>query len=290
MRSLRRHEFASVGLDDFLATLGDGHNTGLRIPAAVTDPRGGLIVDPYLFLVASVDLIPGDSVIGVDQYLSLAVPQSTSEGGGPPLYPFEVPIRTELWHPSDGFAEWIVTVDNSPPSNVRRGPFDQDSFIREDCETPALVYETAHFPAVPTAPGYLGLDAYTAPSVLGSAVLQMRDLRYPWTHQVAKHALRIPVDTDTRVRFYCRIQQTASSNRITLPTAATVFAAFPGAFAPEDALLSASQTAMAADTLQYWRVAGRIFVDRSSGHRRHFEPGENRAAPSCDNPGCRCGR
>lgn len=283
MRSLRRHEVASVGLDDFLATLGDGHGTGLRIPAAVTDGQGALL-DPYLFLLASADIGPGDAVVGFAQYLSIAMPQASGEGGSPPLYPYEVPIRTERWHPPDGFAQWILTFDNTPPAQVRGNVNDSDSFKYEDSTTPALVYETVHFPAVPTAPGYLGLDGYTAPAILGSVVMEVRDLRFPWTAQWAYDAMRLPAWSNTRVRLYCRIQQTIAARRLRMQVPATLFAEFPGSFAPEDGLLTASQQNTVDDTLQYWAVAGRLIIDRGSGRRRNFEFGEGAAAPlDCSN-------
>lgn len=279
MRSLRRHEVASAGLDDFLATLGDGHGTGLRIPSAVVDFNGNLI-DPYLFLLASADMGPGDALVGLSQYLSIALPQAAGEGGTPPIVPYEVPIRTPRWHPPDGFAEWLVTFDNSPPAQVKGNAFDSDSFKYEDATTPALVYETVHFPAAPTAPGYLGLDAYTAPAVLGSVVLELRDLRYPWEAQWAYDALRLYADNNVRVRLYCRIQQTIAGRRPTMPIPASAFTTFPGSLAPEDGLLTLSQdNKLADDTLQYWNVAGRLVFDRGERRRRDMQFGERAAAP-----------
>ena len=283
MRNRRRHEVASAGLDDFLATLG-GHGTGLRVPAAVAGTgEGAPLFPPYLFLLAVADLVPGDALAGVAQIATVAAPQSSSAQDGAPFYPFEREITSPLWHPPDGFIEWILTADRTPPSSTKTGPLDQDTFIFEDCETPCLLYETAHFPAVPTAPGYLGLDGYTPPGIRGESILTVRDLRYPWTDRNTLRSLLYPAHTNTRLRLYARVQQTSAITRIGIPIngQSPIFFQYPGAFGPEDQLLAASQGgALAEDTFQYWRVGGRLILDRAN---RHLERGEA-AGATRDNP------
>jgi hypothetical protein len=282
MHSRYRHEFGSAGLDDFLQTLGDGHGTGLRIPAAAVGSQSGLPID-YLFLLHAVDLLPGDELRGVAQLLTVAAPQATTPAppAEPVTYPFENVVRTSTWHAPDSYQQWILTYENTPPTGAQRnGPLDSDSFVFEDCQSPALVYETAHFPAVPPAPGYLGLDDYTPPAVKGSIVLVVRDLRWPWTDDQSFPSLRIAVHTNTRFRFYLRIRQTSAATRPLLPIDATAWAKFPDCFAPEDGMLVASQTLLGADTFQYWRCAGRILY-QSGKYVRRFEPGEAAAAPEC---------
>jgi hypothetical protein len=279
MHSAFRHEVASAGLDDFFQTLGDGHNTGLRIPAAAVGAQSNEPLD-YLFLLHVVDLEPGDELVGLAQLLTVAAPQASGEQGTPPVYPFERVVESPLWHAPDSFHQWILTVENIPPSGRVAGPLDQDSFVFEDCDTPALLYETAHFPAVPTAPGYLGLDDYTPPGVRGSIVLFVRDLRWPWSDLQSFPSMRIPPNSPMRFRFYLRIRQTSAATRFALPIPATAWASFPGVFTPEDGLLKASQTTLGADTFQYWRCAGRI-IYQSGKRLRDFEPGETAAAPEC---------
>ena len=283
MHSRYRHEVASSGLDDFLQGLGDGHGTGLRIPAAAVGAQSMQPLD-YLFLLHAVDLAPGDELRGLAQLLSVAAPQVVPSGPAPgatsPVYPFERLVESVLWHAPDSFQQWILTRENTQPRKIIQGPFDSDSFLFEDADTPALLYESAHFPAAPTSPGYLGLDDYSPPGVVGSVVLEARDLRWPWTDLQSFPSLRIAVTTNTRYRFYLRIRQTSAATRIELPIPADAWATFPGVFTPEDGLLVASQTTLAADTFQYWRCAGRILY-QSGKHVRDFEPGESAAAPRC---------
>lgn len=271
----QRREIASSGLDDFLAGLG-GHNTGLRIPAQAVGAVSGLPLT-YLFLLHVVDLVPGDVLVGLAQLLTVATPQTTAASTA--VYPFEREIVSPLWRPPDGFARWFLTAENNPGSGRSTGAFDSDSFIFEDAQAPALLYETVHFPVVPPAPGYLGLDDYTAPALQGSVVLEARDLRWPWSDLQSFPSMRRAVSTNTRFRFYVAVRQTSAATRPKLPIAANAWADFPGVFAPEDGLLVASQQAgsmgapLAVDSLQYWRCAGRI-VHQSGKFVRSFEEGE----------------
>jgi hypothetical protein len=277
MRVRKLHEVASSGLDDFLANLG-GHHTGIRIPSASVGALTHKPID-YVALLHCVDLIPGDALVGLGQLLTIAAPQVVPGEGSPasPVYPFERAIESVLWHFPDTYSRWFLTEDKTPPSGLPTGPADSDSFRFEDADTPALVYETVHFPAVPLAPGYLGLDDYTPPGIHGSVVLEARDLRWPWTDLQSFPSLCRPVDSNTRFRFYLRVRQTNPGSRLKLPIDPTAWAKFPGVFAPEDGYLVASQGApggvLVADTLQYWRCAGRILY-QSGKHLRHFEPGE----------------
>lgn len=289
MRVAKRHELASSGLDDFFATLG-GHNTGIRVPAAAIsegEPHHPL---DYLFLLHCVDLVPGDELVGLAQLLTIAAPQVVSPPQGPPagpaapaapvlspVYPGEKEIVSPVWHFPDAYSRWFLTEDKKPPSGGSTfGGSDSDTFRFEDSDTPALLYETVHFPAVPLAPGYLGLDDYTAPGIRGSVVLESRDLRWPWSDLQPFPSLRKPVDTPTRFRFYLRLRQSDPGTRIKLPLPNTLFFQFPTSFTPEDGYLVASQTVLTADTLQYWRCAGRI-VYQSGKHVRHFQAGESAA-------------
>lgn len=276
MHSKRRHEVASAGLDDFFANL-TGQNTGLRIPTAAVGAVSGLPLD-YLFLLHTVDVTPGDALVGLAQFLSMGAPQTISESTI--LYPFERQVQSVLWKFPDTYYEWILTEDKVQPSGGAAGANDSDSFAFEDSQTPALLYETVHFPAVPPAPGYLGLDDYTAPGVRGSIVLTVRDLRWPWTDLQSFPSLWLTPNKSTRYRFYLRIRQTNPATRIRLPIDQTAWAKFPDVFTPEDGYLVASQTLLGTDTAQWWRCAGRI-IYQSGKDLRTFEPGESSAAPEC---------
>lgn len=261
---LRRHDLGTAGLDDFLANLG-GHNTGLRVPAASIGAVSGLPLD-YLFLLDVLDLAPGIAIVGVAQLLTIAAPQVVGDGASP-VYPGEVAIRSILWRFPDSFMRWIVTVEGMPGKPAPLGPSDSDSFVFQDSSTPALVYQTVHFPAAPPAPGYLGLDDYTAPGIQGSPFLEVRDLRYPWRDVNTFRSARWVWNSTVRVRFYLKLRQTSPATRSKIPLGQTLFTDFPGTFAPEDGYLSASQnsTGELADTLQYWRCAGRLLLEDTLG-------------------------
>lgn len=260
----RVHDLGSVGFDDLFANLG-GHNTGLRVPAQAVGAVNHLPLD-YLFLLDSIDLAPGDAVVGVAQLLTIAAPQTVSESAAP-VYPYEVQVRSPLWRFPDAFAHWYVTVEGNPPTPPPSGPNDSDSFVYQDAKMPALVYQSAHFPAVPTAPGYLGLDDYTAPGMLGSPLLEIRDLRYPWSDRNTFRSARWRWNHSVRVRLYLKLRQTNPTTRIRLPLATTIFAEYPGSLAPEDGYLTASQqgSGSMSDTLQYWRCGGRLLLEDTLG-------------------------
>jgi len=253
----RRHEVASAGFDDYLARLG-GHATGLRVPAP---PPSAGIVAPYTFLLASVELLPDDFIVGISQLATLGAKTPFGDAG-PPFYPFERPIglgiMPSLWHPPDGFIVWTLTLEPTPPSRAIVGPLDQESFIFEDAMGPALLYETAHFPVAPTAPGYLGLDGYTPPALRGRIEMVLRDIRFPWG-QNSFHAMRRPVDGSTRARLYAQVTQTNPATRGTLPVSITGAdaAAVSELLLPEDLYL-----AKFASSALYHRVAGRIVIER----------------------------
>lgn len=246
----RRHEIGAVGFDDFLQLGGSDPepgvdvNFGLRIPAFPA-PGG------YLFLCACVDLLVGEIITGVRQYLEIAAAETTTEDG-PPLYVFPFRVQTPGWRPPDAFVEWILTLQNISGQPLITGPLDRQSFVFQDSQQPALLYQTAHFPALPTSPGYLGLDGYTRPSLLGTRELVLRSIQFPWDDPTSLTALNRPVTSSTRVRLYAFVRQTDPDTR-TLQPAVTD----PGALCPEDRFVSAFPT------YQYWRVAGEIIVERA---------------------------
>jgi hypothetical protein len=265
-----RHDYASAGFDDFLANLG-GHNTGLRVPSQAVGAVSHKPLD-YLFLLQAVDVEPDQSIVGVAPLLTIAAPQTVSESDAP-LYPYEVAVSSPLWRFPDAFSHWFLTVEGKPPPGAPTAtngtqPADSDSFVFRDASTSALVYETVHFPVAPAVPGYLGLDDYTAPPVQGSVFLEFRDLRGPWTDVNTFRAARWRWNHSVRVRFYLRLRQTDPATRLKLPLDTTIFAAFPGSFAPEDGYLTASQNGSGSmdDTLQYWRCAGRILLAGELGN------------------------
>lgn len=205
----KRSEVTSVGFDDFVETLGAlPYATGLRVPP--------LVGPTYRFLACVADLTSGDEVVGLRQYATIAEYVLASGEAPPPApaYPEVRPIVTPGWRFSDTPPiTWIVTAQ--PLTNFRRqsGPFDQDSFIFRDTTGPALVYESATFPALPPLPGYLGLDSYTPPPRLGKQIALLRDIRFP-QQQNEFFALRLPINRPMRIRVYVECEQTDPGTRL----------------------------------------------------------------------------
>jgi hypothetical protein len=199
-----REEVASAGFDDFVQLVGDGFGqavgTGIRVP-----PAPNIL---YRVLCLVLDLGVCDELVHLGQFATLLFDRSLPVDDGDTVrWRDQIPITTEGWQGlPDTSTTWTVTVQ--PRAQPRRiaGPFDQDTFVFEDSDTPALVYETAHFPAVPTMPGYLGLDAYTAPPMRGQPILSLRDVRYAWTRNEAWF-IRRRAQRPERVRVYCDVVQ-----------------------------------------------------------------------------------
>jgi len=258
-----RHEHASVGFDDFLELVGGDaagtpEGTPLRVPLAPGFR--------YRFLTAVCDLQAGDAVVGLRQAIELWAPQPTSggeEGPRPPIYPFRLPVTTPFWHFVDGFVTWTLTFESTPPAAHRFDPNESRSFAFEDSTTPALLFESVHFPVGPSEPGYLGLDGYTPPGMRGQPQLTMRDIRYPWGEN-ARQSLRIVADGARRARLYCDVLQTdpETRNNPTLGGAGTAF------LCPED--LFVTQTFP--DLAVYGAVAGAIRVARRRAGRKGARP------------------
>lgn len=203
MKHAKRFETISTGFDDFLATLGEPPvSTGLRVP-----PLVGPI---YRFLACTADLTLGDELVGMRQFATIVSYVNLGGETPPPapLYPEWRPIVTPGWRFSDTAPiTWIVTAEPLATFVRRSGPFDQDSFIFRDTTGPALVYETATFPALPLLPGYLGLDSYTPPPRRGIQIATLRDIRYP-QQQNEFFAIRKPIKYPTRLRCYVEVEQT----------------------------------------------------------------------------------
>jgi hypothetical protein len=226
----QRLEACSVGFDDFVQlTGGPPVATGLRVPP--------LVGPTYRFLAATVDLTVGDTVVGLRQFASIASYPVLAGG----VYPEWRPIVTPGWRFIDCQPlTWSVTFEPLVNFVRRRGAFDQESFISRDTSGPALVYETAAFPAFPLLPGYLGLSAYTPPAMRGHKQYELKDVRFP-QRQNEFFALRWPVSSPTRVRVYVDAQQSNPATRrkpnfgVSLPAADLFFA--PGAIVPEELFL-----------------------------------------------------
>jgi len=270
---LERHELLSQGFDDFLSLLGPPKSglftptsVGVKIPVLPSSSNKGL---PYTVLCARCDLDKGERLVGFAQYLTIAAMISVAEAdpASPPVPPVELYERdvvTPGWRFSDvPPVEWWVTVE---PKIARAwpGPFDAlySSFSYQDSGDASMVYATAAFPAIPLIPGYLGLNAYTPPVMLGMPWYVCRDLHYPM--QLNEFlALRYVAPTTMTVRIYARVPQTDPSARNDAP--AGIFAGLTPlqiacastSLAPEDAF-----NVFLPNTAQYRSVGVRMVVEK----------------------------
>lgn len=205
-----RHEYASTGFDDHLQLVGgDGAGTpegsGLRVPN-----QPGF---RYRFLCASVDLLAGDTIIGIRQAVELwGYPTSDEETNF--SYPFRLLVTNPFWHFIDGFITWTLTTESTPPPDHHYSVDESRSFAFEDSNAPALLFESVLLGSPPQFPGYLGLVEYTPPGIKGTSELTLRDLRYLSTSNAADQNLRIEADGALRARLYCDVLQTDPSTRV----------------------------------------------------------------------------
>lgn len=273
---MARFEIATAGFDEFTQLVGGDPSltpnaTGLRIPALP-----GL---RYLMLCAACDLAPGDRAVGYRQLTTMCFPKpgaappptgplASASAPAPPVYPFEVPIETPGWHFIDGFTSTHLTVEPRQPqrTNIAAVPQSFPSLAYEDSQTAAMVYETIHFPAVPTAPGYLGLDAYTPPALLGNPLQVLRDVRNPWQGGAGSYvSLDYVAPIPSRLRGYVSVLQTdpTSRNEPTLTGLSDLQIDFAStSLAREDRLIVAFPR-----SFLYWRAALCLIVETRDERR-----------------------
>lgn len=275
--SRERHELVTTGFDDFLQLLGPPKapnatptSVGIKIPTLPSSTNSG---KPYLALCAVCDLDKGERFVGFAQYLTIATilgsEPSAPDGPAPaapapPIPPFryrERDVVTPGWRFEDvPPPAWFVTVESLGPKRLD-GPLDQASFSLEDSGTPAMVYSVGTtFPAVPTVPGYLGLNFYVPPQMLGTSWYACRDMHYPM-RQSEFCAMRFVARGSMRVRVYAQVTQTDPTVRTDVfPFANEDMAA--AALCPEDAWLEAFP-----NTAQYRSVGCRLIVDKFTSRR-----------------------
>lgn len=252
----KRTEIASSGFDDFaqLAPADPGGTptaTPIRIPT--------LAGVQYLILLAVVDVFQGDHVTAIRTGLDIgaALPLVVDPSSGPPYYPQKRPIVTPTFRFVDGGYSFILTSQHKAAREYVAGPFDQESFVIEDCDGPAMIYDSASFPMVKTAPGYLGLNGYTPGVVRGTTELIARDMREPWALG-RSHMMDLRYDSTTRLRLYCIVEQTNPETRPVSPMSSSFPVPLIGAptgLTPEENFL------LVVPTAQYFAAYGAIIVE-----------------------------
>lgn len=277
-------EIASFGFDEQLATIGGDPdrtptNIGLRVPAFVPSDEVTGNVLGYLFLGARCDLSPGDRIVGYRTLAHAGLAKSTNadDPTAAPLIVFERPIETPGWRFVDGMIDMHLTTEPQAPARAQVGPFDQESFIFEDSGSPALLYETAHFPAVPAAPGYLGLDGYTPPPMRGKTeILTLRDVRTRWQRF---SPFRYDVERPTTFRFYIRVVQTSLGTQEGGPPARPAVTLTGSDFSIEGLTREDNFVQFFPDAI-YWRVGVALLVERAEPPKRIPSPPVGPPPPS----------
>jgi hypothetical protein len=262
-----RETITSVGFDDFRQLNPDGFmspgRTGIRIPPVPTSQ----LASPYLVVLAVADLLPGDRLCAVRLGMEIGQYVNTTDfplpPGSiippPPIY-FEVrSVVTYNWRFQDGGQTFVLTREPLKPRVQTSGPFDMDTFRFRDGRS-AMVYASAGFPLAPALPGYLGLNAYSAPAMRGRAVWTSRDLVYPWDKALSEDDLWLDVEIPTRFRLYCHVQQTnplPPGGRTTTTFAPPAsFPLYATGAVPEENFLQVFSLAV------YWAAFGRLIVER----------------------------
>jgi hypothetical protein len=251
----RKVEVASSGFDDF-AQLAPADPGGTPTATPVRIPT--LAGVQYSILLAVADVFQGDHVTAIRTGLDIgAAVSAVVEDSPPPYYARKRPIVSPTFRFSDGGYSFILTSENKPYREYVAGPWDQESFVFDDCDGPAVLYESAAFPGVKTAPGYLGLNGYTPAPMRGTVELMMRDMREPWALGRA-HMMDLRYTSTTRLRLYCFVEQTNPDTRPIADTPSTFplpLIGAPTGLMPEDNFL------LMVPGAQYFAAYGAIVVE-----------------------------
>jgi len=252
-----RDDFTSVGFDDFTAVNGrdqlfSPHSTGLLCPTIVTG-------FPFLFLGQTLDLVAGDSLVGMRELVTIA---RVFPVAGGVTWPVERTVVTPGWHLPGGWATFSLTSEPTTAPCRRQGPQDGPSCAFRDATGPAFLYEALSVPALPGRPGYLGMDGvtYTPPPMIGTVEYEVRDVQDPWEGQTWGK-LDLPVDRPTRFRAYIQVMQV----NVTPPVLAGIL--------PTDVRLTGlveedRYWQLGGSTVGYWRVGVALKVKTRAGAER----------------------
>ena len=268
-----RSRVSSYGFDPALCGIGgiaynggDQINDGLRVPAASTAAGGGNpLVQQYLFQLATMKLTQNQcvSLTGIGQLLVIGEDTNT---GTPPIYPLIQNVTTPTWKFSDVLpVTWALRVVRQPPQIpwAPQNPLSCDSFAWRWSDTPALVYETATFPAgnlnwAGTPDNYTALTGYTAPyngTIPGEPIGDFgswNSLVFPWNTRASPDFEPVKVEGPGAIVLYAQVPQTNPATRAKI----TVPGAFPVAPTgiPEEGFLADWTSAL------IWAIGGSFEV------------------------------
>jgi hypothetical protein len=285
-RSRSRVRVSSRGFDPTLCGVGAGPGNlggdlltaGLRVPYGPTGSVSGdvapIITQPYLFQLATVGVGAGLWLTGLGllSMLGLEQPTVTDEVSAPPIFPNTIQQTTSAFRFADCRpVRWGLRQVRKPvPPWTGNNTLSSSSFAWRWSENPALVYETATFPAANlnwkgTPDNYLTLTSYTAPCQpntfpgrpIGGDLGDFSGLDFPWDQAERKAFDPIWVSGAGSLVLYAWVYQTNYSTRgvITVPGSFPL----PTTGMPENAFIGDWP-----DTLQY-SVGGWLEVEHSEG-------------------------
>lgn len=256
---------ASQGLttDPFLGTSAQT-SLGLRVPAALASPPGG-IQPRYLFCLATTNISEDWIIVrGIRQGVTLGCNIAPGEGG-PALIAEEFLVTSPFFRFTDGNISWHLVREpnerkiDGPPST------DTQSWRYQESGDAAMLYES--FTNSSTIPGSgapiqydLGLTAYTPPSY-PSGLWQpiggfgnFKDIRFPWHAPTNSNAINEIVEGNCKISLYASVLQTNPSTRAagTYPAVSSIY---PGGISRESAFVQSFSG------VQYWRVFGSILFE-----------------------------
>lgn len=256
-------EFGFIGSDPYETNAG----TGLIVPATPSSENDGA---RYLFLLARATFGSGEQssdfcgarLVGVRQYAELIarLPARTSPldpDVGPPTgatVVFRKEIVSPLWHLPDGDISWHVMVINRVIRDTRN-PANDDGFIYQDAQSPALLYQLG----APDGTGYEppnGGRPWGTP--IGGSLGNMHDLRYPWRSSKVEWELDIPVPAPCDVVLFASVRQNDPALNPTFDT--TTDCGVFSALCPEDQFMVAFN-----EFVQYGAIAGSLVFEENMG-------------------------
>lgn len=238
-----RQRISSRGFDPLLGGVSVGDLSAdmlaaaLRVPYAPYAAPGGRFIPPagpvqrYLFQLCSIGIGPGLWLTGLGQLSILGSEQRTVGGLGttPPIFPNVIEQTSSAFRFADCHPiRWGVRRVRKPRWNPI-DPMSTNSFVHGWTDNPALLFETAAFPAANlnlngTPDNYLALTAYTAPGgggifpgePVGGDLGCFDSLDYPWSDPDRKAFEPVWVRPGGQLVFYALVEQTSTDNRASI--------------------------------------------------------------------------
>jgi len=244
-----RYEIVTAGKDPALGFIGgDPYKTnaytGLIVPSTPSSSIGDV---RYLFMLARARFQAGEKgarLVGIRQYADI-VARVPTDGGPDQVYSKE--ILSPMFHPPDGNISWSVMTIPITERDTRN-PANADSFLYQDAQSPALLYQT---PAPYSPPN--GGRPWGSP--IGASLGNIHEIRYPWQNDHVEYRLDIPIPLPCDVVLFASVRQ---NNPATNPAGVGLSAQQIAALDPEEQFLVAFNT-----YAQYGRIAGSLVFEEN---------------------------